>query len=152
MQTELKNHVCNRFYGISCEGHILMERAHRNADISILSNLLAIFWQLFSRYREIYQVLSAWQISDQLDNSNRNYREGQNLPSPAIPISKKPGLFRVKNNANTRFCNSNNRKSISSSIRTTHARCWTPCPISFGCCQYPENVLLHLGFKAVTVS
>ena len=47
MKTELKNHICNRFYGISCEGPVLIERVFKNADISILSNLLAIFFKFF---------------------------------------------------------------------------------------------------------
>ena len=39
-------------------------------------------------------MLYTCQISDQLDHSNRNY--SRICPPPAIPICKKPGLFRVK--------------------------------------------------------
>ena len=65
VQTELKNHICNRFYGLSCEGPVSMKQVLKNADISVLSNFLAIFFDFFSRYREFYQLLSTCQISDQ---------------------------------------------------------------------------------------
>ena len=76
---------------------VQLAKKAENADISILSNFLAIFCD-FSLYREIYQVLSTCYISNQLDHSNRNYRwggGGRICPPPAIPICKKPGLFRV---------------------------------------------------------
>ena len=53
VKTELKNHVCNRFYGISCESPVSMERVPKNTDVSVLSNFLAIFFEFFSRYLEI---------------------------------------------------------------------------------------------------
>ena len=58
-----------------------MERVLKNADISILSNFLAIFKKIFLDIEKFYQMLSTCQISDQLDHSNRNYRGGD-LPSP----------------------------------------------------------------------
>ena len=62
----------------------------KNADISILSNFLAIFSDL--HMEKLYKVLSTCQISDQWDHANRKF-----CPPPlAIPICKKPGLFRVK--------------------------------------------------------
>ena len=68
----------------------------KNADISILSNFLAIFSDL--HMEKLYKVLSTCQISDQWDHANRKLQGGGGrfcLPL-AIPICKKPGLFRVK--------------------------------------------------------
>ena len=96
MKTELKNRICNRFYGISFEGPVLMERVLKNADISILSNFQAIFYKFFSA-EKFYQALSTWQISNQLDHPNRNYRGGRICPPPAI--CKKPGLFRINSSS-----------------------------------------------------
>ena len=76
-------------------------KSSKNADISILSNFLAIFSDFFLRIEKFYQVLSTCQISDQLDHPNRNYRGGQNPPL-AIPICKKPSLFRVKTGQGSR--------------------------------------------------
>ena len=73
-------------------------KCSKNADSSVLSNILAIFFKFFLYIEKFYQVLSICQILDQLDHSNKLQR-GQNLPPPpppAIPICKKPGLFRVK--------------------------------------------------------
>ena len=70
----------------------------KNADVSILSHFLAIFVGFFLYMEKFYQKLSTGHISDQLDHPSRNYRGGgggQNLPPPAIPIYKKPRLFRV---------------------------------------------------------
>ena len=68
----------------------------KNADISVLSNFLAIFSNFFLHIEKFCQVLFTCQISDQLDHSNRNYRGGGRIcPLPTIPICKKPGLFRV---------------------------------------------------------
>ena len=47
VKTELKNHICNRFYGISYEDSVSMERVLKNADNSVLSNFLAIFFEFF---------------------------------------------------------------------------------------------------------
>ena len=57
----------------------------KNADISILSNFLAIFFGFFLHIEKFYPVLSTCQISDQLDHPNRNYRGGpyQFAKSPA---------------------------------------------------------------------
>ena len=61
-----------------------MERVLKNADISVLSNFLAIFFEFFLSVEKFYHVLSTLQIQVQLDHSNRNYRGvgGQNLPFP----------------------------------------------------------------------
>ena len=58
-----------------------MEQVLKNADISILSNFLAIFINFFLDIEKFCQVLSTCQIPDQLDHSNKNYRGAQNLPS-----------------------------------------------------------------------
>ena len=34
VETELKDHICNRFYGISSEGPVLMERSAQKMLIS----------------------------------------------------------------------------------------------------------------------
>ena len=85
VKAELKNHICNRFYGYSCEGPISMEQVLENADISVLSNFLAIFSNFFLDMEKCYQKLSTSKILDQLDHSNRNYRGGtESAPPPAI--------------------------------------------------------------------
>ena len=43
----------------------------------ILSNFLAFFSNFVFDIEKFYQVLSTCQISDQLDDSNRNYRGGE---------------------------------------------------------------------------
>ena len=71
----------------------------KNADISIFKNFQAIFFGFFLHIEKFYQVLSAYQISGQLGHPSRNYRGrggGRFCPPPAIPVCKKPGLFRVK--------------------------------------------------------
>ena len=68
----------------------------------LISAFWATSWQSFSNFfldiEKFYQVLSTYQISYQLDHSNRSYIGGQNLPPPppVIPICKKPSLFRAK--------------------------------------------------------
>ena len=62
-----------------------MERVLKNADISILSNFLAIFSNFFLHIEKFCQVLYTCQISDQLDHLNRNYGGGgaeSALPRP----------------------------------------------------------------------
>ena len=60
---------------------VQLAKKAKNADISVLSNFLAIF-STFLYIEKFYQVLSTCEISDQLDLSNRTYRGGgQNLPS-----------------------------------------------------------------------
>ena len=44
VKTELKNHIWNRFYGISCEGPVSMEQVTKNADIIVFRNFLAILF------------------------------------------------------------------------------------------------------------
>ena len=57
----------------------------KSADISVLSNFLAIFFEFFLHIEKFCQVLFTCQISDQLDHSNRNYRGGgaESAKSPA---------------------------------------------------------------------
>ena len=61
-----------------------MEQVLKNADISILSNFLAIFSNSFLHIEKFYQVLSTCQISDQLGHPNRNYKGGGGAES-ALP-------------------------------------------------------------------
>ena len=66
----------------------------KNADISVLSNFLALFLNFFLYIEKFYQVLSTCQISDQLEHSNRNYRGGAEsaLPRP-YQSAKSPACF-----------------------------------------------------------
>ena len=85
VKTELKNRIRNRFYGISCEGPVLMEQVLKNADINVLRNFLLIFSNFFLDIEKFYQALSTCQISDQLNYPNRNYEgggRGRICPSP----------------------------------------------------------------------
>ena len=60
-----------------------MEQVLKNADINILGNFPLIFSNFFLDIEKFYQALSACQILDQLNYSNRNYEGGgQNLSSP----------------------------------------------------------------------
>ena len=95
VKTELKNHICNRFYGISCEGPILMEQVLKNADISILKNFLAIKKKK-SRYREILPSTIYMPNFRLIGPFKQKLQMGSRIcPPPAIPICKKPRLFRV---------------------------------------------------------
>ena len=72
-----------------------MEQVLKNADISILSNFLAILFIFFLDIEKFCQVLSTCQISDELDHSNRNYRgggAGSDLPRP-YQSAKSPGYL-----------------------------------------------------------
>ena len=60
--------------------------AQKNADISVLSNFLAIFFHFFFDIEKFYQVLYTCHISDQLDHSNRNYRGGHTNLQEARPV------------------------------------------------------------------
>ena len=70
----------------------------KNADISVLRNFLAIFFDFFSRYREILlstiylpNFRSIGPFKQQLR------REGEaEFPPPGHTNLQKPGLFRVK--------------------------------------------------------
>ena len=79
-----------------------MEQVLKYADINILRNFLLIFSNFFLDIEKFYQALSTCQISDQLNYPNRNYEGGGGAESLtltlplAIPICKKPSLFRVK--------------------------------------------------------
>ena len=61
-----------------------MEQVLRNADIIILSNFLALFFNFFPDIEKLCPELSTCQISDQLDHSNRNYGGGVGTES-ALP-------------------------------------------------------------------
>ena len=88
--------ACHRFCGISCECPVLMERVLKNADISVLSNFLAIFFEFFSPYREILQSTICMPNFRSTGPSKQKLQMGGRIcPLPTIPICKKPGLFRV---------------------------------------------------------
>ena len=67
----------------------------KNADISILSNLLAIFSDFFLHIEKFYQVLSTCQISGQLETEITG---GQILPPPPRPcqFAKSPACLGLK--------------------------------------------------------
>ena len=67
-----------------------------SANISILSNFGQLFSNCFLDIEKFFQMLSTCQVSDQLDHSNKNCGGGGENLTPAIPICKKSGLFRVK--------------------------------------------------------
>ena len=77
----------------------------KNADISILSNFLAIFFsnlisvsRNFTNYHLRVKFQINWTIQTEITWGGGG---GQNLSSKAIPICKKPGLFRVKRQVKT---------------------------------------------------
>ena len=65
MKTEPKNHICNKFYGISCKALFRWNKSSKNTDISILSNFLAIFSDFFSISRNFtkYYLHAKFQIN-----------------------------------------------------------------------------------------
>ena len=65
----------------------------KNADISILSNFLTIF-SIFSRYREILPSTIYMPNFGSIGPFEQKLRGGGRI-CPAIPICKKPDLFRV---------------------------------------------------------
>ena len=73
-----------------------MEQVLKNANISILSNFLAIFLEFLSRYPELLQVHAKFQINWTIQTVI-TYGGGG---GGGIPICKKPGLFSVKKNFN----------------------------------------------------
>ena len=96
VKTELKNHIHNRFYGISCEGPVLMEQVLKNADINILRNFLLIFSNFFLDIEKSYQALSTCQISDQLNYPNRNYKGGDSAPPWPYQSGKCPACLGLR--------------------------------------------------------
>ena len=54
VKTELKNHIWNRFYGISCECLVFMDRVLEKCWYQHFEQFWAVVFQLFSRYREIF--------------------------------------------------------------------------------------------------
>ena len=77
-------------------------KCSKNADISILSNFLAIFSNFFLDIEKFYQVLYIhakfkinWTIQTGITEGGGGGAESVPL---AIPICKKPGLFRVEQN------------------------------------------------------
>ena len=72
-----------------------MEGVLKNADISVLSNFLAIFFQIFfSIWRNVtmYYLHAKFQINWTIQ---KEITEWGRIPL-ALPICKKPSLFRVK--------------------------------------------------------
>ena len=70
----------------------------KNADISILSNFLAIFFDFFFDIEKFYQYYLRTKFQINWTIANKNYRicsPPPPPPPPAMPICKKPGLFRV---------------------------------------------------------
>ena len=68
VKTELKNHICNRFCGISCGDPDSIEPVLRKM---LISAFWAIYWHFFNFFIDIkkfYQVLYTWKLSDQLDH------------------------------------------------------------------------------------
>ena len=70
----------------------------KNADISVLSNFLAIFFESFSLYREILPSTIYMPNLRSIGPFKQKVQRGggRTCPPPAIPICKQPGLFRVK--------------------------------------------------------
>ena len=68
----------------------------KNADISILSNFLAIFFGFCSPYSEILPSTIYMSNFRSIGPSKQNLQRGGGGGGAAIPICKKPGLFRVK--------------------------------------------------------
>ena len=75
----------------------------------LISAFLVIFFRIFLHIEKLCKILSKCQVSNQLDQWNRNYRRGeQNLTPPSfspppppkkkmvIPVCEKLGLFRVR--------------------------------------------------------
>ena len=69
----------------------------KNADISVLSNFLAILFEFFSPCREILPSTICMPNFRSIGPFKQKLQrgEGRICPHPAIPICKKPGLFRV---------------------------------------------------------
>ena len=53
VKTEPKNHICNRFYGISCEGPVLMEQVLKKCWYQHFEQFPGNCFSNFSRYRAI---------------------------------------------------------------------------------------------------
>ena len=75
---------------------VQLAKKAKNADISILSNFLAIFFYL-SLYREILSGTIYMLNFRSIGPFKQKLQRGGDriCPPPAIPICKKPGLFRV---------------------------------------------------------
>ena len=68
----------------------------KNGDISVLSNFLAIFFELFSPHREILPSTICMPNFRSIGPFKQKLQRGGRIcPLPTIPICKKPGLFRV---------------------------------------------------------
>ena len=69
----------------------------KNADISVLSNFLAIFFQFFSPYQEILSSTICMPNFRSIGPLKHKLQRGDGriCPLPAILICKKHGLFRV---------------------------------------------------------
>ena len=84
-----------------------MERMPKNADISVLSNFLAIFFEFFSLYQEILPSTIYMPNFRSIGPFKQKLQTGGGgggiCPPLAIPICKKPGLFRVKTSERNQF-------------------------------------------------
>ena len=92
-----------------------MERVLKNADISVLGNFLATFFDFFSISRNFskYYPHAVFQINWTIQTEITEV-EGRICPPPraAIPIYKKPGPFRVNGIALWDFCASDFQKAL----------------------------------------
>ena len=94
VKAELKNHICNRFYGISCNGPVSMERVIKKWWYEHFEQLPGNFSDFFSIMRNFtkYCLHAKFEISSTIQTESA-------IPHPTpllvIPICKKPGLFRV---------------------------------------------------------
>ena len=70
----------------------------KHAGISVLSNFLTIFFELFPPYQEILPstiYMPNFRSIGPFKQKLQGEGGGRICPLPAIPICKKPGLFRV---------------------------------------------------------
>ena len=71
VKTELKSTFGTDFMAFLVKALFSWNECLQKADISILSNFWAIFFQFFSSYREILpNAIYIYQVSDQLNHSN----------------------------------------------------------------------------------
>ena len=83
VKTELKNHICNRFYGISCEGPVLMERVLKKClyqHFGQLGNFFQIFFSISRNFTKYY-LHAKFQINWTIQTEIRGGAESA-LPRP----------------------------------------------------------------------
>ena len=74
----------------------LWNKYSKNADISVLSYFLAIFFEFFSPYREMLPSTICMPNFRSIGPFTQKLQGGGRIcPLPTIPYCKKPGLFRV---------------------------------------------------------